>query len=79
MAITKEYCSSRCDHVAWIFLLDLLGKDYEGDAYFPCAYKKVKDWLIKTLEGNEFYIKDGILYKLDKLCTPQDRRIQLMK
>jgi hypothetical protein len=36
---------------------------------------KLKEKLVNAMEGNEYHLQDGMLYKLDKLCTPHNRRL----
>jgi hypothetical protein len=52
------------------FTHDLLSEDYEGDEYFRGVYKQLKERSVTSMEGNEYHLQDGMLYKLDKLCIP---------
>jgi len=56
-----------------------LSEDYEADEDFRGVYKKLKERVVVVMEGNEYHLQDGLFYKLDKLCIPQDRRVQLMR
>jgi hypothetical protein len=61
------------------FTHEILSEDYEGDEDFKEVYKKLKERIVVVMEGNEYHIQDGLLYKLGKLCIPWDRRVQLMR
>jgi hypothetical protein len=52
------------------FTRELLSEDYEGDEDFTGVYKKIKERLVVVMEGNEYHLKDGLFYKLDKICIP---------
>jgi len=60
------------------FTHELLSEDYEGDEYFKEVYKKLMEMIVAFMEGNEYHIQDGLLYKLGILCIPCDKRVQLM-
>jgi hypothetical protein len=32
---------------------------------------KLKERVVIVMEGNEYHLQDGLLYKLDKLCIPR--------
>jgi hypothetical protein len=55
------------------FTHELLSEYYEGDEDFRGVYKQLKERLVIVMEGNEYHLQDGLLYKLDKLCIPQDK------
>jgi hypothetical protein len=52
------------------FTRELLSDDYEGDGYFRVFYIQMKEILFILMEGNEYRLQDGLLYKLAKLCIP---------
>jgi hypothetical protein len=52
------------------FTHELLSEYYEGDEYFIGFYKYLKERLVVFMEGKEYHLQDGLLYKLDKLCIP---------
>jgi hypothetical protein len=60
------------------FTHELLSENYEGDEGFGGVYNKLKDRLVTFMEGNEYHLQDGILYKMEKLCIPWDKKVQLM-
>ena len=62
-----------------LFTHTLLSEYYEEDEEFKGVRKQLKEWLVTSMEGNEYHLKDGILYRLDKLCIPHGRRFQLMR
>jgi len=61
------------------FTHELLSEDYEGDEYFKGVYKKIKERVVVVMEGNEYHLQYGLLYKLEKLCIPWDKRFHLMR
>jgi len=52
------------------FTYDLLSEYYEGDEDFRVVYKQLKERVGTAMEGNEYHLQDGLLYKWDKLCIP---------
>jgi hypothetical protein len=61
------------------FTHEILSEYYEGDEDFRKVYKQLKERIVVFMEGNEYHIQDGLLYKLGKLCIPRDKRVQLMR
>jgi hypothetical protein len=61
------------------FTHELLSEDYEGDGYFRGVYKQLTERSVIAMEGNEYHLQEGLLYKLDKLCIPRDKIVQLMR
>jgi hypothetical protein len=57
------------------FTHELLSEDYEGDEYF----RQLKGRPTTSMEGNEYHLQDGLLYNLDKLYIPPDKRVQFMR
>jgi hypothetical protein len=51
---------------------ELMSEYYERDEYFIGFYKQLKEILVAIMEGNEYHLQEGLLYKLDKLCIPRD-------
>jgi len=57
------------------FTNEILSEYYEGDEDFRGVYKELKERLVIFMEGNEYHLQHGLLYKLEKLCIPWDRRV----
>jgi hypothetical protein len=49
------------------FTHELLSEDFDGDEDFKGVYKELKERMVIFMEGNEYHLQDGLLYKLDKL------------
>jgi hypothetical protein len=51
----------------------------EGHEDFRGFYKQLKERVVIVMEGNEYHLQYGLFYKLEKLCIPRDKRVQLMR
>jgi hypothetical protein len=62
------------------FTHELLSEDYEGDEHFRGFYNQLKlERVVTVMEGNEYHLQDGFLNKLEKLCIPREKKVQLMR
>lgn len=53
---------------------------YAQDPDFGVTYTSLQNPSTSNLRPyQDFHVKEGLLYKLDKLCVPQDHRVSLLK